>query len=776
VYWDNRQLLFRDVECKSGMMIAKIKGRVARSDLRTPAEFEIQLQHIPLNQDVRKRLKPSLQKAFDTLRPTGHADLSVTMNYDGDGAWKPKNLVLTSSDISVSHVRFPLRVTNLIGTIRQRGRDLDLNFEGLAGRRPIHIRGVIIGGGPEAESIIDIRTEQLPINEDFWAACPEKVRTNLRSLNLTGDLDVALRLHRPAGPAKVYQPKLIAHVKSGTLEYRTFPYRLEQLEGTVTYSGETRVWGFRDMQAKHNTTTVTATGSLTKQTDGSQFLRLATDALDVQFDESLRRALPGSLRDLWAQLSPSGKFKATIDLAWVPGQPPRISLPNLTMTEGKLLLKAFPLPLDHVSARLGYTDGHVDIHEFSAKHEQTAIRAKGFAGFETDGSWRIRLKELSVDDLLPDRSLRRALPESLHAIVETLNPDHPVSLAGMLEFRGTGRPADAVTSAWDVEAVLTGNTLVTGTTLDSVHGVVTSRGTWDGHRAEMTGQLDIDSLNVLGYEFTQVRGPYELSGSQLYVGSPIAFSPRVQSIPLDNRITANVFGGQMTFDASVRFEEKPAYHLKLYHSQGRLEEYAKRYMAGARSLRGVMTGWADLHGTGTTIDDMKGRGQLRIRPAALYELPVIAQVIQVLVLSPSDNTAFNEAFTDFTIGNRQFKFNIINLAGDAISLRGRGTASFDGKLDIEFFSMLSRKQLSFPLLGALVGQFTSGWVGVRVTGDVRKPDTKIKPGVQVDEAMKRFLGAFDTRQPAVVPRLVIPPIPGRSPKNSNTNSKTPRRP
>jgi hypothetical protein len=424
---------------------------------------------------------------------------------------------------------------------------------------------------------------------------------------------------------------------------------------------------------------------------------------------------------------------------------------------------------------LSYTDGRVDIREFSARHDQTVIQGKGFSQFEDDGSWRIRLQELTADDLVSDRSLRRALPESLHAVVETLHPDRPFSLAGMLEFCGSGRPTDAITAAWDVEAVLTGNTLDTGTTLEAVHGAVTSRGTWDGRRAEIIGQLDIDSLKVLGYELTHVRGPYEFSGSQLYVGSPASFSPRVRAIPLTDRITANAIGGQLTFDAAVRFDEETAYNLKLYLSQGQLEEYARRYMAGTRSLRGIMTGWVDLYGTGTTVDDIKGRGQFRIRPAALYELPVIAQVLKVMVLSPPDKTAFNYAFTDFTVGHSRFNFSVIDLVGDAITLRGRGTAGFDGKLNIEFFSMLSRKQLSIPILGALVGQFTTGWIGVEVTGDVDKSETKIKPGLQIDEAMKRFLGSFEARQPAVVPRLAIPPIRGRSRGIPTTNPNAPRR-
>ena len=100
------------------------------------------------------------------------------------------------------------------------------------------------------------------------------------------------------------------------------------------------------------------------------------------------------------------------------------------------------------------------------------------------------------------------------------------------------------------------------------------------------------------------------------------------------------------------------------------------------------------------------------------------------------------------------EFSGIDLIGDAISLRGRGRASFDGPLHLEFYSRpASAWQL--PLVSTVVDQFTQAWVGVSVTGTVHNPRARVVPMPQFDTAMRTFLGAFN--RPGSVPQLTPPP-------------------
>jgi hypothetical protein len=156
---------------------------------------------------------------------------------------------------------------------------------------------------------------------------------------------------------------------------------------------------------------------------------------------------------------------------------------------------------------------------------------------------------------------------------------------------------------------------------------------------------------------------------------------------------------------------------------------------------------------------VKGKGQLLIDKAQMYQLPVMMQMFNALqksmTLSGPDRAAFVYALAGFSIGNSQFQFNEIDLIGNTIAMRGRGQAGFDGKLNLDFYSTTPRNQWNIPILKQLVvDPLTNNWVKVEVRGHTQNPIAKTIVGAQFDAAVKNFLGAFNPNRAA--PRLVIP--------------------
>jgi hypothetical protein len=232
----------------------------------------------------------------------------------------------------------------------------------------------------------------------------------------------------------------------------------------------------------------------------------------------------------------------------------------------------------------------------------------------------------------------------------------------------------------------------------------------------------------------------------------------------------------ITLDARVALLEQPTYLVKATMSKGRLEQYAARYMTGQKNLQGVMDGWIDVSGRGASNDQMTGRGRLQISPAALYELPVIVQVANLI--GPPDKTAFRYALLDFNIANSQFLFNSIDLVGDTLSMRGRGSARFDGRLNLDFYSMLPQSRFRIPLVSAVVGGATTGWVRVKIRGTTSVPDPELVAAPILDDTLKSFLEAFGARPPNNVPRLIVPaltPQQRSGQPRQNRPSGTPRR-
>jgi hypothetical protein len=506
-------------------------------------------------------------------------------------------------------------------------------------------------------------------------------------------------------------------------------------------------------------------------------LVLGIHAEDVPIEADLQRACPASTRKLWELIYPTGKLRQQIRLHWVPGTPLDIDIPEATITEGTLEVKSFPFSMDHVTARFMFgreprtKKEKLTIVSFEGRHDETLIwtdspaQRHSFvlcpAPDDPAGEWRVRLDRLNVRDLIPDRTLRRALPAGLRNTMKALDPQGKMQLQGMIELRGTRYAGDPITAAWNCETTLSDATILTGVKLEHVNGNVASIGTWNGRTIDLRGQLKLLSVHLLGHQFTYVQGPFKLENQELLVGSELAFMPqaagaREQLIPREGRVTAKAAGGTFFLDARAHLDsQRTTYTVKTAMQNANLDQYAREHGFGGSSLHGVMNGWTEVTGSSTDPKDVTGRGQLLIHPAALYELPVFIQIFKTLSLTTPDKTAFNYALASFNIGNRMVNFSGIDLIGDAISLRGRGTARFDGPLHLEFYSRPASAWSQVPGLSNLFDQFTQGWVGVSVTGTVQHPFTHVLAMPQVDSALRTFLAAIS--RPGSTPQLSPPP-------------------
>lgn len=760
IYANNQRLLIQNLQAHNGESSFAVGGYYrfenSLSDnnaLQDQSYFSFQARKLPVDDRLRSRLTGGLARTYDTMRPSGNIDLEVTLSHPpGTGKWRIQDLVVSAVDGEVIPVHFPYRVDHIKGRLTQKDSDLlELHFNGMAGNQSVSAVGSIRHPGPASKMDILVKVENAAVDAAVRSASPSAVRTVLDQMDLQGNADVSLRLTREPLLNQPIDLVFLATMENGSLQYREFPYRVSDLKGRVHYSSKTGVTRFEQVSGEHGNASLSANGSYARfDNDGK--LRLSVIAKNASCDSNLRLALPASLQEVWGDLAPTGKIDLRTDIVWQRGKPLEISIPSATLRAGSINLKEFPYPIDNLYANWNYVvdpqtqNSEVRLTGISGRHDETRIRIeKAIADVTPRGDWRVLLENMNIDDLSPDRAFQKALPEEMASALNTLNIQRPISASGWIEFRGSEQPGTAITAAWGMDSILAENTITAGVDITKVYGKVHSDGNWDGTHLNLRGNLDLDSAVILDYHLTEIRGPFEIHDQKLTVGSNQIRRDQFQSVSLPQinakqPITAKAIRGVLTCMGDIELATIPTYNMQIELNRGLLEEYAARYMPGESQLRGVMNGWIQLWGRGGNKSDLKGQGQLQISPAAIYELPPIAQIFKVVRLAQPDKTAFDSAFCDFTVSNETFHLKYIELKGNAISLYGQaGEAHFDGRLKVDLFSKLTRRQLPLPAITQLIGHATSGWIRVELRGTTSSPIVDIKSNPLLDGSLKTFL-------------------------------------
>ena len=758
---DNRQIIVSEVRASNGPTQFAFDGDVVPSK---PIQASLKIRGIELDDELKSRLPEALRRFIQQLGLTGLCDADATVTLDS-GVWQHE-VDLRLGRGTVTHERFPVTVRNVEGELHLRKNVVTFDANGKYAGRPVIAHGTITNPGPAHQADIVLTCNNLPLDDESVAACPLPIRKTIEALKLRGRHDVLLRLTRPAGfgQGQKYEPELIEKLYDGSLCFTGFPLEIQQLQGFVKWTGD--VVTFTELAGMHDGAKVTGHGTFRRIPSPGR-LDLTIDASDATFDRSLHAALPATLRQVWKDFQPQGNFDIKTNIAWVPGEPCEVKIPRVIVRNGAVLMKCFPWPLQKLKGEFSFNmePGKLDM-KVSARHDDTQLSASGVGWFRGKDPWRLKFDQLNIDDLDPNENttFRNALPLGIQRVFDVLRPAGIFSFDGPVEFYGPQIGGDSISARWDLRTVLSRCAINAGIQIDEMNGVVQLKGQWDGSRTDLDGELKLDSVSVFrlpsgrSYQITQVSGPISFHDGKFVAGMEAAIPPRRLDPDKSNRIRGEAIDGTLYLDAAVDLRAEPEYRAFIELEKGRLERYAQQYLRGQSNLAGVMNGWMNLHGNGTSAERMVGEGKLRIAPAALYELPLFVQMFRIPQLRVPDSTAFEQADLSFTVGDGRFDFKSIELLGDAMSLRGRGYIRLDGGMQLEFGSRPGRGPRR------LIQNLFMGpeWIAVRVTGNVGDPKTTIVPLPELDDAMKQF---FNPRQ--------MSPSPARFPARTGQNPSGP---
>ena len=102
-------------------------------------------------------------------------------------------------------------------------------------------------------------------------------------------------------------------------------------------------------------------------------------------------------------------------------------------------------------------------------------------------------------------------------------------------------------------------------------------------------------------------------------------------------------------------------------------------------MKGFASAALHLSGEGNDISGLKGNGRIDVADGKLYKLPLQLDLLKAFGLRLPDRTAFEQAHAVFAIDGPQLEVQGLDLYGNAVSLRGRGTVDLvSGGLNLDF--------------------------------------------------------------------------------------------
>lgn len=786
LYKDNHNLEFQLTQ--ASVANAKLSGRLlmpSQNPQNAIAEFHV--ENFPINGQLRPLLPEKTQRLFDAYEPEGSISVTGRLTPTADGKWKPEGVSATLHETKVSYEKFQYP-TAITGTLKQRPvttevaalgtssilselLTLDVHLDGVFEQHPFQVNGWWKNPGERGELQLQMDVADFPLDGKFRNALLPAQQQVVDTLNLTGRATGSVVFVRPPGLDQVTHPFAQAVVSNGSVRLRKFPYAINDVSGQITYHGPSKHWTFDKLSGTHGDAVVTAKGSY-HGVPAPGVLQLRLKAEKTALDADLYNALSAQQRSIWSMLSPEGFCDLTADIHWtaVPGQSAIVKFPEdlpIRIYDTKIKAAPFPYALKIHEAFVSFDPNDArkagvqrcEIHSFQASHGDSPVRASGWFEAKPNQEWQLHLSDLYASRLKPDNELRAALPASWQEALSRMYNQGTISIVDSeLDFRGDIEGAKNPTACWNMTMNLNDCTINAGLDVSEIEGRLTAQGVWDGFHLQNSGRIRLDTAAVLEMPFTNIEGPYSVNDIELVLGARRLFEPNQEraSVGKEQRINADAYGGNLLLDAVVNLSDEGQYQFFAELEDAKLESYAALHIPDQPNLRGVVTAWMSLSGFGDDPADLTGKGELRISPAALYELPVMVKVLSAITrFSPNvkNLTAFTYALVKFDVAEEQFKMNRIDLVGEEISFRGQGSVGFEGAVDLDLYSQPPRRRaLSLPFINEL---FTS-WTKIEVRGTTTHPQATTKALGQLDENMRQFLQPFNPRPNGPVPSLQVP--------------------
>jgi hypothetical protein len=730
---DGQSLQIDELSATAGQATLQGTCRIGGFYEDAPCSLKLTAQRLRVDRQLVASLPHEWRETWGKVAPEGDVDAVVELDFDGKTI--RHSAVVDCRNVDFAYYKFPYQLKNGHGRLRWRDGVVKFEqFQAFAHGRTVHIDGEVAQPGPQYSGFVEVRTqpgEAVPIDEKLIAALPESARRIVQQLHPTGALTLSARFERQDSNPPVTKKQLKLGLQDCSTRYELFPYPLNEIRGEVTMVDDH--WIVRDLEGKNDTAWVLCNGGWGPDENRITKLNLRFVAKDVPLEDELRAALRPDAQSVWKGLFPRGTLdelealvefdgrtrKTSVDLT-ATKRPASENVPGRTITVKPTWL---PYQLDEVEGTLQFQNGITKLHNVRGRHGATLMSLQGEVQSTEDGKWQVALNPLNVDRIDVTHELTTALPPRLGEAITRLNVAGPVSVSGAMVMKGMKGNSNPTSTEWDLNFDMENGGLRCGVFLDHIHGGLKLVGNVDQKGLVSQGWIDIDSLVYNGIQFTRVQGPISLDEKRIGLGEWVTRDDKTPS----RSVNARVFGGSLTGNGEVVLSGDVPFKLESRLADGDLTAISREATSRRHELSGRTFAALTLEGTSKGTHTLQGSGDVQLRDADVYELPVMVRLLKLLRIKPPDETAFNSCDLKYHVEGDRIYFDSIHFDGDAISLDGEGDMTLAREINLTCFTSLGSDDVRDWFFRPLFKEAGKQLMQIRVTGSLDDPQVDREP-------------------------------------------------
>lgn len=721
-----------------GAATFRINAQIDRRPVWADARVNIEGQGVALDESLYAGLSDHHRELWRRFSPRGTANLQLRLRRPGGQgdapmpAWKSR-VEAELVDARLLFAEYPYPLDRVGGKLIM--EDDHIQFSALTGHRdaatvqfdgeatfPLH-------GPPTANLRLDAR--DIPLDQTLAKSLPPEGRGAFDQFQPVGRIDLSGKITLD-DPAKGLQYDLIAKVSNAAISYQQFPYRIADVCGDIALRPDGI--SLINVSGRHGPAIITARGDISRERDG-YVADLIFDCQKLTLDAELLDALPSSLRAAWNMLRPRGVMRIQTALHHVAtaNHSEQRHRSKLTLDSASFCFTGFPIELSDVAGEVTVSDNLVEISSLRGKSGSADVGLSG--RLMLDGDAMNGTLAVDAKNMMFGKTIFDALPAALRDPLLAVSPVGGFDLRfDPLQFETDANGK----SRWSYSGEMTLRDVSAnlGIQISRASGKLVGKGSLSADGAFLLDSTaSLERATVAGWDLEELRGKITKDPE----------TPRVDIVD----VTAAAYGGHATGAAQVRFARPGLdYQLSIVARDMQLARYlastsaATQLVPGggpsASASQGSIDGNIIIRGETGPVPRREGSGEIFVRRAEMWRLPIFFLIFQVLNLTPDENV-FHDGWIKFYLENDEMTLSTIDLQGKALSFIGKGRMNIPTKeLDVTLLAR-SPVRLRLPVLTDMLEAFSREVMEVHISGTFHKPSINPQPLRSVAAFIKLFL-------------------------------------